>query len=1065
MTRFVSGFKRLGLIGKQKPAWPWGAGLMTLLICLTFHASVFAQGRTISGQVVNSADGATLPWVNIQIKGTANKVTNTDSEGAFQIQANPDQILVFSLIGFKTQEMLVGDKSVVRIRLVEDVTDMEEVVVIGYGSQTKKLITGATSHVRGSDLENRKSTNGLQALQGKVAGVNITSTSGQPGESMKVVIRGLGTTGSSNPLYIVDGVQTGDIVDLNSADIESIDILKDAASAAIYGSRAANGVVLITTKKGEKGSAHVSFDSYYGFQNKPKSIELLDAREYAMIMNEQHLNSGGGISGLPFDINNLPAYTSGGSANTNWLNEMFVKNAVTQNYSLSTSGGTDQTIYSMSLSYTGQEGIVGGKSVSDFERYGGRFNSESNFYKGRIKVGQHINFMHINRNGVSVGNQYNNSLRGAFDASPLLPVYDNNGDFFNTASALNVDQNGKPYWNNTESSPYAGMIYNNNDLTNGQKVLGDVYTDIEIIKNLHFKSTLGIDYNTGENRSFTPIYQLSIYSFQNYSKASQSMSKGTALNFDNVLSYSHTSGAHKLDGMLGMSARKYSGSWMYGQNANMAFSDLDHAFLNNATNQEWAKLSLQGGPNEEDKLLSYFGRAQYSYKETYLFNATLRADGSSKFAKGSRWGYFPSVSAGWVLSNEKFMAGSHWLDFMKIRASWGQNGNQGISAFQYLAPIKFTQATYAFGATEGISTPGSYPNRLAFENLKWETSEQLNIGFDSRTLNNKMGVNFDWYYKTTKDWLIVAPILATAGADAPYINGGDVLNTGVELQLVYTDQAGALNYSVNLNGAYNKNEVLKVPTEDGIIHGATNTLYNNSLEFYRAESGHPIGYFWGYQTDGLFQNSNEVKTYVNSGGSVIQPKAKPGDVRYVDQNDDGVIDELDKVEIGDPNPDFMYGLTFTGTYGAFDFQFIANGVAGNQIVQSYRNQTNKYANYTTAILDRWTGEGTSDRIPRVTNANVNYLFSDLFVHDGSYLRISNITVGIDLAKLTPKIRFAQLRVYAQVQNLFTLTSYDGMDPEIGYGFDNGDTDKFSSGIDLGYYPRPRIILFGVSVKF
>ncbi len=1064
MTLFVSRFNWLGFIGKQKPVWLLKVSFLVFVLCLACQVQLVAQERTITGQVVNSADGTTLPGVSIRIKGTS-LGTTTDIQGSYQIKARPDQVLVFSFVGYKTQEIQVGNQSVIRIRLAEEISDLEEVVVIGYGSQKKKMVTGATSHVSGEDLEIRKSTSVLQALQGKAAGINITSTSGQPGEPMKVVIRGLGTTGSSAPLYIVDGVQTGDIDYLNSADIESIDFLKDAASAAIYGSRAANGVVLINTKKGQQGRAQVSFDAYFGVQNVAKKVDMLDAREYAIIMNEQHLNSGGSTSNLPFDVNNLPAYTTAGAASTNWLDQMFVKNALTQNYNLSTSGGNDQTVYSMSVSYTGQEGLVGGKDISNFERYGGRFNSESNFYRNRIRIGQHINFMYVNRDGIGVGGQYNNSLRGAFNTSPLLPVYDDNGEFFNAASKEILDQNGKPYWNNTESSPYAGMIYSNQDKNNEQKIVGDVFAEIEPVKNLKFRSTLGIDYYTSESRSFTPIYQLSVYSFATYTKASQNMSKGLALNLDNLVSYTYSTGLHTLEGMLGMSARKYNGSWMYSQNSELAFEDLDHAWLDNATNQEWAKLSIQGGPNEEDRLLSYFGRAQYNYNETWLLDATLRADGSSKFAKGNRWGYFPSVSAGWVMTNADFMSRLGWIDFLKVRASWGQNGNQAISAFQYLAPIKFTQATYAFGDVEGISIQGAYPSRLAYEKLKWETSEQLDIGFDSRVLNNKMGINFDYYYKTTKDWLIVAPILATAGADAPFINGGDVLNTGVELQLSYNDQAGAFRYSVNLNGAYNKNVVLDVPTEDGIIHGATNTLYNNSSEFYRAETGHPIGYFWGLETDGLFQNRAEVTSYVNSQGVVIQPKAMPGDVRYVDQNDDGVINELDKVEIGDPNPDFMYGLTFSGTYKMFDFLLVANGVAGNQIVLSYRNHTNKYANYTTAILDRWTGEGTSERIPRVTNANVNYLFSDLFIQDGSYLRFSNITVGMDLTKLIPRLDFDQLRFYAQVQNLFTLTSYDGMDPEVGFGFDNGDTDRFSSGIDLGYYPRPRILLLGVSVKF
>jgi len=708
MTLFVSRFNWLGFIGKQKPVWLLKVSFLVFVLCLACQVQLVAQERTITGQVVNSADGTTLPGVSIRIKGTS-LGTTTDIQGSYQIKARPDQVLVFSFVGYKTQEIQVGNQSVIQVRLAEEISDLEEVVVIGYGSQKKKMVTGATSHVTGEDLEIRKSTSVLQALQGKAAGINITSTSGQPGEPMKVVIRGLGTTGSSAPLYIVDGVQTGDIDYLNSADIESIDFLKDAASAAIYGSRAANGVVLINTKKGQQGRAQVSFDAYFGVQNVAKKVDMLDAREYAIIMNEQHLNSGGSTSNLPFDVNNLPAYTTAGAASTDWLDQMFVRNALTQNYNLSTSGGNDQTVYSMSISYTGQEGLVGGKDVSNFERYGGRFNSESNFYRNRIRIGQHINFMYVNRDGIGVGGQYNNSLRGAFNTSPLLPVYDDNGEFFNAASKEILDQNGKPYWNNTESSPYAGMIYSNQDKNNEQKIVGDVFAEIEPVKNLKFRSTLGIDYYTSESRSFTPIYQLSVYSFATYTKASQNMSKGLALNLDNLVSYTYSTGLHTLEGMLGMSARKYNGSWMYSQNSELAFEDLDHAWLDNATNQEWAKLSIQGGPNEEDRLLSYFGRAQYNYNETWLLNATLRADGSSKFAKGNRWGYFPSVSAGWVMTNADFMSRLGWIDFLKVRASWGQNGNQAISAFQYLAPIKFTQATYAFGDVEGISLNFSLP--------------------------------------------------------------------------------------------------------------------------------------------------------------------------------------------------------------------------------------------------------------------------------------------------------------------------------------------------------------------
>jgi len=1035
-----------------------------LIVSTIAQGKVYAQNRTISGTVMAASDDQPIPGVNIMIKGTT-LGTITDIDGKFNISAGPTDVLVFSFIGYLNEEVKVGDQTTINIRLVEDIEKLDEVVVIGYGVQKKKLSTGATVQIKGDELEKMNTTNALQALQGHTSGVNIVSTSGQPGEDLKVTIRGLGTIGNSGPLYIVDGVQTDDINYLNNADIESVDVLKDAASAAIYGSRAANGVILITTKGGKTGKSQITFDAYYGVQNRAKKIDMLDAKQYAMIMNEQFLNSGGDKNNLPFDLNNLPAYTQNGSANTNWLDEMFVNNAITQNYTLGATGGSEQTVYSMSLSYTGQEGIVGGRAESNYDRYTGRLNTESSLYEGKIKVGEHLSLANIKKNGISVGNQYGNSLRGAFNASPLIPMYDDNGNFFNTADTSYKDQNGKTYWNNLEANPYAEMVYNNQNETNTQKLIADVYTEIELLQNLKFRSSFGIDYFSEDYRKFTPIYQLSEYSFYPYTKAEQKMSKGAALNIDNILTYGLTRGSHKLDVMAGMSARSYKGSWMFGSNADLAFNDFGHAYLNNATNQDWAKLSIQGAPDDEDKLLSYFGRVQYNYNETYLLNATLRADGSSKFAAGNQWGVFPSVSAGWVMSNEAFLGNATFINFLKLRGSWGQNGNQNIDAFQYLAPIKFTQATYAFGDTEGTSTNGAYPNRLANDKLKWETSEQLDFGFDSRILQSKLAVTVDWYRKSTKDWLLVAPVLATAGTDAPYINGGKVTNTGVELGLSYNNNMGDFNYSIGANGSYNKNNVTDIPTDDHIIHGAKNSLYANSSEFYRAEAGHPIGYFWGYQTNGLFQKNSEVQNYKSSDGTIIQPNAKPGDVRYVDQNGDGKIDEKDKVEIGDPNPDFTFGINFSCNYKAFDFSVDANGVAGNQIVQSYRSQTDKYANYTTAILDRWTGEGSSNSIPRVTGTNINYQFSDLFIQNGSYLRLSNVTIGYDIAKVVKVKNFSECRVYASVQNLYTFTKYNGMDPEVGYGLDNGATDKFSSGIDLGFYPRPRTMLVGVSLKF
>ncbi len=1042
-------------------------------ITTTGHTVTMAQNaqpatRTITGTIVSAEDNEPIPGANIVIKGTQ-KGTTSDLNGNFSIEASEEDLLQISFVGYLMEELAVGTSTHIDVRMIFDIARLDEVVVIGYGVQQKKLVTGATTQVKGNELEKRNATNALQALQGLAPGINITSKSGQPGEDLRVSIRGVGTIGNAEPLYVVDGVVTNDIKYLNTADIESIDILKDAASAAIYGSRAANGVVLITTKQGKAGITEISFDAYYGLQNVAKKAEMLNAKQYAIIMNEQELNSGGSTNTIPFDINNLPAYTSDGPANTDWIDEMFVKNAVTQNYVIGATGGGEQGIYAFSLSYTGQEGVVGGRSLSNYDRYNGRFNSEKNMYDGRVRIGQHLIYSYVQKNGIRVGDQYDNTLHSAFNVSPVLPMYDDYGNFFNTANDSILDQFGETYWYDAEANPYASMKINNQNITIERKIVGDVYAEVEFFKNFKIRSSFGIDNFNKQYRSYTPIYELSIYDRSTFTKVRQSMDQDFKMVTSNIITYDIFNGEHTINAMLGQSAESETGNRIQGDNSDAVFNDLDHAYLDNTTNQTYPNLSNQGSPDDELKLLSYFGRVQYNYNETYLLNVTFRADGSSRFAPSNRWGYFPSVSAGWVISKESFMQStSSFINFLKLRASWGQNGNDKIPAFRYLAPISFEYADYSFGDEEGANTPGSYPRRLGNEKLKWETSEQTDIGFDAYLLNNSLSVTFDWYRKMTKDWLIQAPVLYTAGAEAPFVNGGNVKNTGVELGINYLKYIGEFTYSVGVNGTYNKNEVQEIPNEDGIIHGATNSLFPNSGEFYRAESGHPIGYFWGYEMDGLFQTTADVTNHTSIVDGVpvkIQPNAVPGDVRYVDQNGDGRLNDNDKIELGDPNPDFLFGLSASFGYKGFDFSMIATGVAGNQIVQSYRNQ-DKFSNYTTAILDRWSGRGTSNEIPRVTNANINYkYFSRLFIQNGSYLRIGNVTLGYDITKVLKIGPVSQFRIYASVENLYTLTKYDGMDPEVGFGLDKGDMDKFSKGIDFGYYPHPRIVMLGLNLKF
>ncbi len=1026
--------------------------------------SSLVWAQSLTGSVVSADTGLPIGGASITVKNQ--KVsTSSDESGKFSLTAAKGSTLTVSYVGYKTEEVPVTGPSMV-IRLQPTTSDLDEVVVIGYGVQKKKLNTGANLKVEGEDLQKRNQLNPLQSLQGQAPGVSIASTSGQPGADMKVVVRGLGTIGNSGPLYVIDGVPGGDISVLNAADIQSIDVLKDAASAAIYGSQAANGVVLVTTKMGAAGKSMLSFDGYTGIQNVARKAKLLDAAQYKLIMNEQSLNSGASV----IDFDSMP-----GLANTNWLDYMFKDNAKMDNYNVGLTGGSEKSTYALSLNYISQEGIVGGKDVSNYQRYGFRSNSEHKLFDNFLKIGQHLNFNYIKNRGISVGNQYNNTLRGAFATSPLSPVYSDNGLY---GSPFN-DTSNSP-WYNGDSNPYGVMMTNSNNSNDGQKLLADVFAEVEPIKGLKVRSLLGFNYYASEYRSFTPLYRFSIYTYnQDHTTTSQNMSKGHTLTWTNTASYDfdlHTD--HRFSAMVGMESLRYQGTYLSGSNWNLLsqFNDFAHAYLDNTTGQAHLDekgnvvetRTVSGRPENVTRRVSYFGRLGYNYKEKYLLNATLRADASSKFSRANRWGYFPSVSAGWVISSEDFFRENFaGINFFKLRASWGQVGNQDIADFQYAAPISTSTgitssnpgAHYVFG-TSNKNIPGAYPSRLSNPKLTWETSEQTNIGFDAKFAHNRLDVVADFYVKTTKDWLVTAPVLATTGTLPPFINGGDVKNTGVELAFNWSDKINEVKYRFGVNGAYNKNKVGQIPTEDGIIHGQTAMLYDNSEEFYRAANGLPIGYFWGYKTDGLFQNQAEIEAWKTAGRGILQADVKPGDVKYVDQNNDGIINASDKVNLGVGMPDFTYGFNIGLDYKGFDFSVNAYGSLGNKIVQSYRNHTNKQANYTTRILDRWTGEGTSNIIPRVTETNVNWQFSDLYIQDGDFLRISNVTLGYDLSRLIKWKYGNQIRFYVQGQNLLTFTKYDGMDPEIGYG-----TDGWVSGIDLGYYPRPRTVLFGLNVKF
>jgi len=1026
---------------------------------LIFCQLVQAQsGKNIAGIVTSLSDNEPLVGVSVVQKGTTNG-TLTDIDGKFELAIPSDCVLEISYIGFIRQEINVkpGDTNI-RISLKENSQELEEVVVMGYGVQKKKLITGATVQVKGDDIQRMSTVNPLTALQSQTPGVNIMQVSGMPGEGFKVNIRGIGTVGDSSPLVVIDGIVGGDIGTLNPGDIESVDVLKDAASAAIYGSRAANGVILITTKQGRSGKATISYDGYFGVQNVYKMPDLLNAQEYATIMNEARLMDGLPEYNFSSLVPNWENIANGSNQGTNWFDAIRNKNAPMQNHSLNITGGNDQGIYSIGISYTSQEGILGKPVEPNYDRYNFRANSEFTLYKKDgldiIKFGENVTYSYTEKSGIGIGNIYQNDLRYAMRASPFMPVYDENGDYH---SALQ--------WNLMQANPIAYMNYERGqNMQKNHNLRAKAFITIQPIKNLIIRSNFSIGLNGISNRAFKPEYNLSSNAYRNENYVSQEMALGLGWLWENTANYSfNLNQKHNFDILIGQSLERNGlGERMKGENVNSIFNDFDHAYLTN-TNIIYAdKTKLIGSPYaDKHGIASFFGRVNYNYKETYMASLIMRADGSSNFAKGNRWGYFPSISAGWVISNESFMEPTReFMDFLKLRASWGQNGNQQIDPYQYLAQISFTSSNYFFGNDKKTISSGSYPSLLANPDVTWETSEQLDFGFDARFLNGRLGVNFDYYTKTTKDWLVVAPTLDLYGANPPYKNGGEIKNNGVEVALNWNDNIADFTYGANLNFTYNKNEVTKIDNTEGIIQGRTNVLSEGMTEIYRAQVGYPVGYFYGYKTLGVFQTEKEIAEYRGAKLS----NSKPGDLIFEDYNGDGSIDDKDRQMIGNPNPDVILGIGLNFGYKGFDLSITANASLGHQIAKSYRSFTdNPLDNYTTDIFGRWHGEGTSNRLPRLTSgssSNWQYM-SDIFIEDADYLRIQNITIGYDFKRLFPRMPLGQARLYFTAQNLYTFTGYSGLDPEIGWGAD----ESWASGIDVGNYPVPRTFIVGVNLKF
>lgn len=1016
----------------------------------------FAQEMNVTGKVLDAA-GNPVIGAGVLEKGTTHGVV-TDFDGSFSIAVDKGTVLEFSCIGFKTFETAVVSARL-DVVLEEDNDILDESVVVGYGTQKKKLLTGANLNVKSEDIQKRNSMNVLDALVGQSPGVSIIQASGQPGDEIRVNIRGLGTVGDATPLYVVDGVQVSSIGHLSPSEIQSIDVLKDAASAAIYGARAANGVMLITTNQGREGKMRLSYDGSVGIQNFVRLPEMLDAQQYMDIQSEAYVNSGR----APIDwANDFGINASAVGKGTNWINEIIKKNALTHRHAINMSGGNKVSTYSINLALTDQEGIFGGREFSNNTRYNFRVNSTHKFFNDVLRIGEHLSLSYIDRKGISMGNQYNNIIQDALRAIPFRSIYNADGTDFSQSTL----------WYAEETHPVASLHMRNQATNQTGRLSGDIFAELRPVKGLVIRTSFALDYSNNNGRSYVPVYDYGTGFKNDTDYVTQSNTLRTSWSWENTVNYNVKFGEnHTLDVLGGMQMRRATGRTLSATKYNLIFDDFDHAWITNATETGANTITVSGAPIDLDNLVSYFARVNYDYKEKYMFSATVRADGSSKFGAQNRFGVFPSVSAGWVLSNEGFWEPvKDTMNFLKLRASWGQNGNDRIRNYVYLATIGTT--SYAFGKGDGINqsstTNGVYENSMPNAGVRWETSEQVDVGIDAHFFGSSLQIAADWYTKTTKDWLVQADVLDVFGAAAnPYVNGGSVRNSGFELGASYSGGIGKdFTYNVNASFTYNKNEVVDIPNIEGVIHGSQDVLFKGMQEMNRCEVGYPIGYFWGLDMQGIFQNQAEIDNYKNSEGKVIQATAQPGDVKWRDVNDDGQISQEDNVYLGQPYPVTTAGINISMAYKGFDLYIAGNGSFGMQIAKCYRPKDRMQYNYESDILGRWTGEGTSNTIPRVTDgaeANGNYLFfSQLYLEDADFFRINNITFGYDFARLMKKNKVLNsLRAFVSVHNAFVFTGYSGMDPEVGY---NGGSD-WASGIDLGYYPKSRTVLFGLSVKF
>lgn len=986
------------------------------------------QAKTVTGTVTD-VSGEPIIEANIRIKGTTTG-TITDIDGNFSIEAEPQSVIEVSYIGYLTQETVINNQKSIRFLLKEDTKTLDEVVVIGYGVQKKADLTGSVANINTEKLNTQSNANIGQALQGKIAGVDIVSQGGAPGSGTRIMVRGIGTLNNASPLYIVDGMYMNSIDHINPNDIASIDVLKDASSAAIYGSRAANGVIIVTTKEGSntEGKPIIDLSVNLGISTASKFLDMLDAKGWAEVTTIARQAIGKPALDMATDLANKP--------DNDWQDIMF-RPALMQNYNLSVKGGGKYSTYYTGLGYFNQDGIVKG---TNYQRY--NIQSKNDYKRGIFSAGTNliISFSH--------DKPLHQELRGGMigtilQSVPTLEKYDDTreGGYGGTyGDVVNIPH------------PLAIIDDNIMDRYNENvKIFANLYAQIELFKGLKYKLNLTPDFSFERYKNYLNKYDFGLAT-NSITQLTERQRRRRNILVENLLTFDRTFGEHKISALAGYTYQdsRFRHIQAYGEGLPQGLEEIDAATTNRSNE----------GNSWRSVLTSILGRVFYSYQNKYLFTATIRRDGSSKFGKNNRYGYFPSFSLGWNVAEEKFMENVHWLDQLKLRGGYGVLGNQEIDNYQYSSTIT-TGINYPDG--NGGLLQGAFPKNFANPDIKWEETAMTNVGIDFMAFNNRLSLTADYYVKNTKDILLTVPIpISSGGANDPIRNAGKIRNNGFEFNLGWMDQPNPdISYGINLIGSFNKNKVIAMGSESGSIKGGST---NQNITTSETKAGYPIGGYWLISTAGYFNSQEEVDAYAKD-GKKIQPAAEPGDIKFVDANNDGVINDDDRVFQGSPFPDFTFALNGNMRYKNFDLSIGLQGVLGNKIYNATRQtleDVTKGSNFLASCLDYWTPENKNASHPRLTwddpNRNTR-AESDRYLENGSYLRLRSVQLGYTFPQTWFKGAIQHARVYINAENLFTITSYSGYSPDV-----NADNANYR-GFDNFIYPTNRTFMLGLNVTF